>query len=89
MTVELVGMEKLRRQRGGVDRVQEVALLDAGISSAVSATVAAAYTSSNANPFHVTSTPRGVQAVPYKIASSGYAAVGMRQWVRGVKVFKT
>ena len=41
MTVELVGMEKLRRQRGGVDRVLEVALLEAGISSAVSAPVAA------------------------------------------------
>jgi hypothetical protein len=34
--VQLVGMDKLRRQRGGVDKVQEVALLDAGISSAVS-----------------------------------------------------
>ncbi len=38
MRVQLVGMEKLRRQRGGVDRVQEVALMDRGISSAVSTT---------------------------------------------------
>ena len=33
--VELVGMAKLRRQRGGIDRLQEVSLIDAGISSAV------------------------------------------------------
>lgn len=43
MTVELVGMDKLRRQRGGVDRVQEVALLDAGIFSAVKPHLHAAF----------------------------------------------
>ena len=33
--VQLVGMEKLRQQRGGIDMLREVALLDAFISSAV------------------------------------------------------
>lgn len=34
--VELVGMAKLRQQRGGVDKLQEVSLIEAAVSSAVS-----------------------------------------------------
>lgn len=34
--VQLVGTEKLQRQRGGIDKLREVALLDARISSMVS-----------------------------------------------------
>ena len=34
--VELVGMAKLRQQRGGIERLQEVSLQDVAISSAVS-----------------------------------------------------
>ncbi len=34
--VELVGMAKLRQQRGGIERLQEVSLQDAAICSAVS-----------------------------------------------------
>lgn len=33
--VQLVGMAKLREQRGGIERLQEVSLQDAAISSAV------------------------------------------------------
>ena len=36
VTVQLVGMAKLQHQRGGIERLEEVSLIDASISSIVS-----------------------------------------------------